>query len=590
MEVVASTNYRNGSLPKLITLKEHPRRDSLSSSRTRDSGYHSEPEVSFSPLDFTDPEQQMVLAALPRMQNNSLNYAPTIFKVNKAFQEPLWPRPYITSNPITTGMPEKDELHSRKGLATATSDTTHHITPSHHVKSDLELQDQEIEKWIKDNLPVYDRTKERVLSITSLSSASSCDMYTNTDMSDDEQDIQHLTLQTAVPTSTLKAIEVIMRKVEVNLRYAAYRQCTRGGSSAPPYNNGTVSYQSNQKASQNGTKRKISENHMPPNEDDEEDGYNKRRRGSLATVEGSETGAKFACPFYKHEPSRYRNRRTCPGPGWPTVHRMKEHLYRAHAQHIYCPRCYTMFDADGDLSTHLRSQHCQVSAPQPLEGIDRETLKAIRKRSPALRLEEDKWRDVYSLLFPAVIAEDIPSPFYDTDSPTEESRLFRRELLRRIQEELMQTATYVPAPIEQHLLRQVAHIIRRCESDLLTSFDASNVPALSLYDRRPSSTSTMSTNSTQPVSQIGTPNLVPGAELRVVGAPHAVQGQVGDGGSGLMSDPVHDVSGETERPVQFRPVSWDTELIDWDATFPPVAERAACSEGLGGLAVPMWSR
>jgi hypothetical protein len=69
-----------------------------------------------------------------------------------------------------------------------------------------------------------------------------------------------------------------------------------------------------------------------------------------------------------------------------------------------------MFDADVDLSNHLRSAQCPVTEPQPIEGIDRETLKALRKRSPALRLEEDKWRDVYHLLFPEVALEDIPSP------------------------------------------------------------------------------------------------------------------------------------------------------------------------------------
>lgn len=31
----------------------------------------------------------------------------------------------------------------------------------------------------------------------------------------------------------------------------------------------------------------------------------------------------FACPFYKHNPERYETSRTCCGPGWATVHRVK---------------------------------------------------------------------------------------------------------------------------------------------------------------------------------------------------------------------------------------------------------------------------
>lgn len=32
---------------------------------------------------------------------------------------------------------------------------------------------------------------------------------------------------------------------------------------------------------------------------------------------------KFACPYYKNNPLKFRHKRTCCGPGWPTVHRVK---------------------------------------------------------------------------------------------------------------------------------------------------------------------------------------------------------------------------------------------------------------------------
>jgi hypothetical protein len=236
---------------------------------------------------------------------------------------------------------------------------------------------------MRDNLPAHKRPEKRVSSITSLSSATSCEMYTDTDMSDEEQAVGDNFARPPLSSSSIKTINLIMREVESTMRHAAIQS---HGTNTPATSSndgcGSQHRQGNRKASQSTGKRKArSDEDLQPN-NDEDNNANKRRRGSLAALESSEIGARFACPFYKHEPHRFRNRRTCPGPGWPTVHRMKEHLYRA----------------------------CQVSAPQPLEGIDRETLKVLRKRSPVSRPEDEKWRDVYQLLFPEVAFEDIPSP------------------------------------------------------------------------------------------------------------------------------------------------------------------------------------
>lgn len=34
-------------------------------------------------------------------------------------------------------------------------------------------------------------------------------------------------------------------------------------------------------------------------------------------------GKKFACPFSRHDPAKYKSVKTCCGPGWETVHRVK---------------------------------------------------------------------------------------------------------------------------------------------------------------------------------------------------------------------------------------------------------------------------
>lgn len=51
-----------------------------------------------------------------------------------------------------------------------------------------------------------------------------------------------------------------------------------------------------------------------------------RRKKAKRTPSGSvtgPTGKKFACPYFKRNPRKYRNWTSCPGPGWEEVHRVK---------------------------------------------------------------------------------------------------------------------------------------------------------------------------------------------------------------------------------------------------------------------------
>ncbi|KAH7411616.1 hypothetical protein DE146DRAFT_627672 [Phaeosphaeria sp. MPI-PUGE-AT-0046c] len=572
MNTMVSHVHDRGSLPPLSTSKDVTRRDSLSSSRTRDSGYNSDLDLSCSPLDYIDCEQHIFLAPLPALPDNLALKSPSLINsLRSRSKVSSFPRSHFTDCQFAVEIGAKQRPLQIKGCNSTTSQPA--------IEQHTPGQVVEIEKWITDNLPSYNRPDKRVSSIVSLSSATSCEMYTDTDMSEDEHEIHVDVPQPSLTHATMKTIDIVMRKIEVQLCYAAYMQCNGGGSFNTSGSSTTTSQQSSRKASHSSGKRKSQPDDTTPPNDDQDSGSHKRRRGSQATISSSESATRFACPFYKHEPHRFRSRRTCPGPGWTTVHRMKEHLYRAHCQLIYCPRCYATFDVENELSNHLRSAQCSVSAPQPMEGIDRETLKTLRKRSPAFRLEEDKWRDVYHLLFPEVGLEDIPSPFYDSDSPSESSRRFRRELLRLIQTELVNTAQRLPGPVEQQLLHQVAGIIRRCENDLLTSLDSSSnlsIPAWSASGnvRRESDVSSTPSN--------GTP--MPGYNSRpAVADPLPVD------------DPTIWLSPEGQIPA-FRPVPWGlgggqdaiSSWPNWENIFPAPGET--CGEGLGeyGVAMPMW--
>ncbi|KAF1844509.1 uncharacterized protein K460DRAFT_309456 [Cucurbitaria berberidis CBS 394.84] len=589
---MASSEYRKANLLKLGTSKVPCRRDSLSSSRTQDSGYNSELEVSLSPRDFVVPEHEILFASLPPVPSLSMISESCLWKKHPNFIPPLSHQAGITSNPSPCGTVEDHGLHWTGAVsvrrAKGVSDALAHIVPANDLSSD-------IEKWIKDNLPSRHQPQERVSSITSLSSTSSCEMYTNTDSSDDEREPEYETMQPSRPKSTLKVIELIMRKIEINIREAAYRQCT---STTPSSRGGVVSHQGSRKSSQSSGQKRKARGSPPPDDNDDENGPNKRRRGSAATVaDNSDPGTRFACPFYKHDPDRYRNIRTCPGPGWPTVHRMKEHLYRAHSQPIFCPICYETFKSDKEQFNHVRLQQCQRSAPQHIEGMDRETTWALRKRTTALRLEEDKWRDVYHVLFPNVLVADIPSPFYDCDSPSESSRRFRRELLRRVQEELLITAGQVPGPIEQQLLQRVAQIIRRCENDLLNLPEPSIENAM-LPDRLANSTSTTTPSvSTDPHSHTHfTAMSAPTSRSIPRAAPfNSATLEANRSNTATMQVRARYI---TEPAVNITPVVWDEQIydtfddgIDWDMVFmrEPEIQHSGGNGPLTALATPMWT-
>ncbi|KAH7117684.1 hypothetical protein B0J11DRAFT_89705 [Dendryphion nanum] len=509
------------SLPHLRTqdAKEIARRDSINSS-SRDSGYNSDLEFSLSPLDigpqdivscsFPLPSE---LRSVPIIESTILededsegletqpkaNSAILLRRLGKSIGKKdnatfLVQQARITSNPSPTVQNDIPQLdwtsapfkHNPTHQSTKLSLHDNLLSPSGHIP-----RRANVGKWIDESFPFHDRPKERVSSIVSLSSSGSGGDYSITDDSEDELANMESPI---LSKATIKTIDLIMRKIEINLRYAAYLQHAGGAqSSGRRQGSGSGATSSRRGSTQGlggnqGGKRKgrngADDGSLHPDDgDQDEDGPSKRRRVSIATTDESEaSGPRFACPFFKHDPMKYRNRRTCPGPGWPSVHRMKEHLYRSHAQPIYCPRCYTMFDADADLTMHLRSDTdpCHMSNAQAIEGIDRNMEATLRRRTTALRPEEDKWRDVYLILFPETEETDIPSPYYDSSSPTEESRRFRRELLQRIHRELVSTAEHdTSGTVEQNLLRRVAGIIQRCETDILNDFFAGapqNIP------------------------------------------------------------------------------------------------------------------
>ncbi|KAI1779540.1 hypothetical protein F4818DRAFT_144336 [Hypoxylon cercidicola] len=145
----------------------------------------------------------------------------------------------------------------------------------------------------------------------------------------------------------------------------------------------------------------------------------------------------LACPYFKYDPTKYAGRywRSCCGPGWKTVHRMKEHLYRHHRQPKFvCKRCGLSFREEEKLEDHTRERiPCGLQELRPMDGFDskQEIQLKSRKRTVTELSEVDKWKQTYRILFPHVLESQIPSPFYDYVRP-------RSNILRDYQDYALQ--------------------------------------------------------------------------------------------------------------------------------------------------------
>ncbi|KAI1214277.1 uncharacterized protein F4807DRAFT_455919 [Annulohypoxylon truncatum] len=143
------------------------------------------------------------------------------------------------------------------------------------------------------------------------------------------------------------------------------------------------------------------------------------RGGSKRAKKEVEAEKKFACPYYKHDPRAHNKHRSCAGPGWTSLHRLKEHLYRAHRlpKHT-CPRCNEPFEDAKDLGDHLRAEELckKLDVVPALQGIDEATetkLKVRKKNCPGMT-DEQRWGDIYMILFPKANPNAMPTPYYDS--------------------------------------------------------------------------------------------------------------------------------------------------------------------------------
>ncbi|KAL2268800.1 hypothetical protein VTJ83DRAFT_3646 [Remersonia thermophila] len=144
-------------------------------------------------------------------------------------------------------------------------------------------------------------------------------------------------------------------------------------------------------------------------EDDEGDMYRPPSPQSKRSPDGAK---RFACPFRKHDPMTYNihDHEVCAVRSWTTISRLKEHLYRRHYR-AHCQRCKTTFGNAKELEDHEMSiVRCEVVDVPPPSDITTHQEKALKSRKHTTRRQsdEEKWRDIYRLLFPN---QEVPSPY-----------------------------------------------------------------------------------------------------------------------------------------------------------------------------------
>ena len=234
-------------------------------------------------------------------------------------------------------------------------------------------------------------------------------------------------------------------------------------------------------SSQKTGKRSLQERESSPPEDDSGRGE-KRQRTDPHT---KEVGRLLACPFHKYDPDKYGPNsisgtkfRSCIGPGFPSVARLKQHLKRTHRAPIQCQRCWiTMPDLQA-MARHANEENrCESADPQP-EGIDHEKWSLITSSHGAT------WTKIYEIIFPGA---PVPSPYYEPPNSTpdrsttlpsspasQESTDFdsynRRALPLLVEANLQAVVNAEMAPLEESLRAMLVDIVRKCQSTVAQNF------------------------------------------------------------------------------------------------------------------------
>lgn len=199
----------------------------------------------------------------------------------------------------------------------------------------------------------------------------------------------------------------------------------------------------------------------------------------------------------------------------------RTHLYRRHGRPPQCPRCWAVFSTEEALQAHQQQNPpCERSETVTLvEGFSREQEKKLRSRKKAQpnMTDEDKWRDIYMILFPDDDKDSIPSPYYDesddgereeggihADTPGGElddyAAFVRREMPTLVRRELEVLFDNELNGIDEKIKSRVANIVLDLQPKLLNLYKQSQLPLSEYGPEKPGQPAALQTPGQTPGS------------------------------------------------------------------------------------------
>ncbi|KAH9209158.1 hypothetical protein DL95DRAFT_477768 [Leptodontidium sp. 2 PMI_412] len=176
--------------------------------------------------------------------------------------------------------------------------------------------------------------------------------------------------------------------------------------------------------------RKANDEAEEEEEDDDEENNDSKGMGDPSSANNTRQVPRLACPFHKFNPSKYciqhgstenskrTSYRSCAGPGFKNIQRLKEHLKRTHYP-VQCNRCWQIFPgsdrAVSVLALESRRQlpdSCKLREPKLKEGISDaqwaklDKKKSVKKDQASHRVE--KYWEIWDILFPGVSRPSNP--------------------------------------------------------------------------------------------------------------------------------------------------------------------------------------
>ncbi|KAI0143201.1 hypothetical protein BJ166DRAFT_597109 [Pestalotiopsis sp. NC0098] len=263
------------------------------------------------------------------------------------------------------------------------------------------------------------------------------------------------------------------------------------GSDSAPSGSSTRGSNSGKSGSSSGrsrTKRQFSDSDEKDEAsgDGDDDKHGDDRGGNKRAKRDIEAKL-FACPFFQHDPTMKYCSRACTGPGWPSIHRLKEHLTRVHRLAKYtCPRCCDPMEDQTKLNDHLRSDTPCVKRDVPRSrGINDAQEKKLRERrkTTGTLTDEQKWLDIYMILFPEANQKTLPSPYYTSgDAMTSTKSAAQWKKMRKHIEEELPSAVRKRveqrfAGAELEVLHDLGDIVRDEIFQIFRGFQGGSAPA-----------------------------------------------------------------------------------------------------------------